>query len=83
MSVLKVAHHGSKNSTEAEFLETAAPKLSIISCGTNNSYGHPHSETLERLAMAGSKVFVTRECGAVTIEVGKEIEVRSWREPTK
>ena len=83
LSVLKVAHHGSKNSTEAEFLETAAPKLSIISCGTNNSYGHPHSETLERLAMAGSKVFVTRECGAVTIEVGKEIEVRSWREPTK
>lgn len=83
LTALKVAHHGSKYSTEAEFLETAVPKLSIISCGTNNSYGHPHTETLERLAMNGSKVFVTKDCGAVTIEVGEEIEVHSWKKSTK
>ncbi len=47
--MLKVAHHGSKNSTKEEFLEIVNPKASVISCGKDNSYGHPHKELLERL----------------------------------
>ena len=56
--ILKVAHHGSKYSSSPEFLKIAAPKLAIIEVG-KNSYGHPTSEVLSRLANIGSQVFRT------------------------
>ena len=83
ITLLKVAHHGSKYSTDLSFLETTNPTISVISCGEDNSYGHPHTETLERLADVRSIVLTTPEYGAITIEVGTEIEVRSWVSPTK
>lgn len=67
--VLKVAHHGSRNSTSDEFLSTIKPKLAIISCGENNSYGHPHQQLLQRLYSAESKVFITSKSGAVCIKI--------------
>ena len=69
--VLKTAHHGSGNSTTEEFLKTAAPQYAFISAGKNNSYGHPHKETLERLKDAGAIVYSTQEEGAVTIVVSE------------
>lgn len=48
VEVLKVAHHGSKNSTSEEFLENIKPKLAVISVGKNR-FGHPTPEVLERL----------------------------------
>ena len=69
--VLKTAHHGSGNSTTEEFLKTAAPQYAFISAGKNNSYGHPHKETLERLKDAGAIVYSTLEDGAVTIVVSE------------
>lgn len=69
VSVLKVAHHGSKNSGSEEFLMAVHPKASIISCGKNNRYGHPHKETLDRLKLAESTVLTTPECGQITIRV--------------
>lgn len=48
--ILKVAHHGSKTSTGAEFLEKVKPNYAIISCNNEgNNYGHPHQEVLNRL----------------------------------
>ncbi len=79
VDVLKVAHHGSKNSTKNAFLEGVKPMLSVISCGRRNSYGHPHEETLERLGEAGSEIVTTPECGAITIEIGKEIRVYGFK----
>lgn len=76
--VLKVAHHGSKNSTSEAFLEQVHPKLALISAGEGNRYGHPHKETLERLKGAKCKVLETGECGAITLEVGEEIKVSRW-----
>ncbi len=78
VSVLKVAHHGSRYSTSEEFLNQINPRVAVISCGENNSYGHPHTETLERLEAVGSVVLTTPECGAVVVEVEKEMKVRSW-----
>ena len=65
--VLKVAHHGSANSTPSEFLEAVRPSLSVISCGRNNSYGHPHPELLGRLETGGSDIMRTDLDGAVTV----------------
>lgn len=78
LTVLKVAHHGSKNSTSQEFLEVANPKISIISCGKNNRYGHPHVETLERIENVGSSVLITSEKGAIRIVVEQNVTIQSW-----
>lgn len=67
VSVLKVAHHGSKNSTSQKLLEQIAPALSVISCGRKNRYGHPHQELLDRLENAGCAVVTTSEMGAVKV----------------
>ncbi|HEY3838334.1 MAG TPA: ComEC/Rec2 family competence protein [Bryobacteraceae bacterium] len=47
--VLKIAHHGSKTSTTEPFLDAVHPALAIISDGYENSYGHPHRNTLREL----------------------------------
>ena len=71
VSILKVAHHGSAYSTKEEFLEIAKPAVSVISCGRNNRYGHPHEETLNRLEDAGSLVYQTNTGGAVMVDIQK------------
>ena len=76
----KVAHHGSRNSNTLALLEQIQPKLAIISCEEDNSYGHPHEETLERLSEVGSKVMITKDCGAITVKIGEKIKVTRWIE---
>lgn len=71
VDVLKVAHHGSGGATSEELLELITPRLSVISCGRKNIYGHPHPELMDRLEQAGSIILQTREWGAVTIRFGK------------
>lgn len=65
--VLKVAHHGSKNSTKEEFLKIINPKASVISCGKDNSYGHPHKELLERLENYTERMLFTMEEGEIRL----------------
>lgn len=77
--VLKVAHHGSKNSTEDYFLSHVRPKIALISCGRDNFYGHPHEELLRRLEMAKCKTYVTSWDGELIIETdGKYIKTVVW-----
>ncbi len=54
--ILKVAHHGSKNSTSAEFLVKVKPVFSVISCGLNNRFNHPTDITLSKLILINSKI---------------------------
>ncbi len=66
--VLKVGHHGSKESSTDDFLAALQPSYSIISCGADNSYGHPTSEALERLSTyCGEQIWRTDEDGTVKI----------------
>lgn len=68
VDILKVAHHGSGYSTSSEFL-AAGPAAAIISCGRNNSYGHPHAATLQRLEDAKVPWYLTTDYGALTVTV--------------
>lgn len=74
--VLKVGHHGSSTSTGEAFLERVSPSYAVISCGLGNSYGHPHTETIEKLG--GIPVFRTDEMGTiVATSDGSEISFRT------
>lgn len=64
-TVLKVGHHGSSTSTSQAFLDAVSPTYAVISCGKDNSYGHPHSETLAKLSSAGVEVLRTDELGDI------------------
>jgi len=66
--VLKVGHHGSKNSTGSTLLEKIKPKLSVISVGAKNRYGHPTIEALDRLKKIGSEIFRTDLAGDIKME---------------
>ena len=64
--VLKVGHHGSRTASSEAFLQAVEPTYAVISCGQDNSYGHPHAETLNTLRSMGVKLFRTDEQGTVT-----------------
>lgn len=59
IDLLKVAHHGSRNSTTKGFLQLFSPRYAVISCGVGNSYGHPHMDLLERLQPVAGKIHIT------------------------
>lgn len=79
IDVLKVGHHGSRFSTGLELLAVAKPKVSILSSGKGNAYGHPHAETLERLDSIGSENFRTDNNGAIRIEVNEGIKILAYK----
>ncbi len=64
-TVLKAGHHGSAGSTTYPFLRAVAPSYAVISCETDNSYGHPHHETLSRFRDADVTVYRTDLQGTV------------------
>lgn len=63
--VLKVGHHGSASSTTDDFLERVNPKTAIISLATDNSYGHPHKEIIEKLEKNNIKTYRTDTHGTI------------------
>ncbi len=69
VDILKCGHHGSKYSSGDEFLSAVSPKLTMISCGLNNRYGHPHEETMERLYSQKTAIARTDKGGYVTLKV--------------
>jgi competence protein ComEC len=79
-TILKLAHHGSRNGTDARWLRLVRPELAVASLGKNNEYGHPHSETLTLLHRAGLPLMRTDQLGTITITT----DGRSWQvvEPT-
>ncbi len=78
--ILKVSHHGSKTASSNEFISYVKPKVSLISAGIQNKFGHPSTEVLERLKTIGSKIFRTDKSGAVLLRSnGENIFAVDWR----
>ena len=65
--LLKAGHHGSKTSSNEDFLYIVRPEELVISCGVGNSYGHPHPEVLERCKAMGIRVHRTDIEGNIVI----------------
>ncbi|GAB6158249.1 hypothetical protein JCM39194_14490 [Desulfotomaculum varum] len=81
--VIKIAHHGSNSSTGKRFLKAVTPQMAVISVGSGNDYGHPHKETLQKLAAAGIKVYRTDLMGTIVMTTdGQKIEVATQRSAT-
>lgn len=78
--VFKAGHHGSRTSSSADFLAAVQPQIVIISAGTGNSFGHPHPETLQRLAAIGATVLRTDELGTIEfISDGVGYRIQAYR----
>lgn len=74
--VLKVGHHGSKSSTSDSFLAVVAPDYAVISAGTDNKYGHPHKETMDKLENMGIQVLRTDMDGNIVFKSdGQRIQI--------
>ncbi len=79
VEVLKVAHHGSATSTSVNFVNETRAKVSVISVGENNRYGHPSKDVVKRLTDNKSRVYMTKDDGAVTISTdGKRYNVDTY-----
>ncbi len=82
VTFLKVAHHGSKTSTNEPFLSAAHPAFAAISVGRNNSFGQPSPEVVDRLDAAGVRVYRTDLDGAVTAKTnGTSMSVSTFLHP--
>jgi competence protein ComEC len=78
-TVLKVAHHGSRSSTSAEFLQAVEPRVAAFSVGARNPYGHPDAGVMARLTDAGAQTYRTDRDGALIFETdGRVLTVTRW-----
>ncbi len=79
IDVLKVAHHGSSGSSSLNLLSRITPRVSLISVGEGNRYGHPHAELLERLEEVGTTLYRTDQSGAIILSVdGNSMNLREY-----
>lgn len=78
--VLKLGHHGSRTSSSDIFLDTVKPKFGVVSAGKDNTYGHPHSEVVEKVTKRNILIFNTIEQESVVFESdGKEVWLKGSR----
>jgi competence protein ComEC len=63
--VLKVAHHGSHNGTDSEFLRAVQPRYAVISLAKGNDYGHPHQEAMDALEALRIPILRTDQRGTI------------------
>ncbi len=83
VDVLKVGHHGSRYSSSSSFLDRVNCQYAIISCGKNNSYGHPHQETIDKFNERKIKIYRTDELGTIILTSdGNNIEINNIKTDT-
>lgn len=76
VDVVKAAHHGAYNATDKKVFEAMSPEYMLISCGIDNSYGHPHREVVDILTDSGIDYYRTDYNGTITVTSdGKTLSV--------
>jgi competence protein ComEC len=68
IDILKAGHHCSRTASNSDFLKVANPDLSICSCGEDNRFGHPHTETLDNFKTLGIEYYITWEEGDYVVK---------------
>ncbi|MBO4323407.1 MAG: hypothetical protein J5836_01975 [Clostridia bacterium] len=89
--VLKVAHHGSKSSSDRKFLNLVKPEYAVISCGVGNNYSHPAATTLNNLmsvqsglsGVNGTGIYRTDIQGSVTLKINSSGDMNFSVETTE
>lgn len=74
INILKVGHHGSKTSSDKEFIDKLKPKIALISVGLKNKYKHPNQIVLDNLKY--SKTYLTSKSGMIKINL-KNLQVQT------
>ena len=76
--LLKCGHHGSSDATCTRFLQAVDPAFTVITCGKDNEYGHPHKATKEKLGLLGCPYYTTAEYGTITASTdGRSLSLKS------
>ncbi len=73
--ILKVGHHGSKNSNSSEFIEAVSPQIAVISVGKDNKYGHPNQETLAILEKYGISTLNAPHLNVLRTDINGDIKI--------
>lgn len=77
--VLKVAHHGSRTSSNAAFIVATRPTYAVIPVGLDSIFGHPHKEVLERWHASGAEVLTTGQRGTITVSTdGSDLRLQTF-----
>lgn len=69
VDILKVAHHGSANSSSEEWIDLLQPKTAVVSCGAGNGYSFPKQSAISNLGKVGAEVYRTDELGDIIISI--------------
>jgi competence protein ComEC len=72
VTVVKVAHHGSRNGTTPTWIQATRPQVAVISVGAGNSYGHPSAQVIQQWQAAGATVYRTDRDGAVIVQANRD-----------
>lgn len=80
-TILKVGHHGSHSSTTQPFLDAVNPEVAVIMCGKDNTYGHPHEETLTKLSQASIDIYRTDIHGTIVITTDGQVYDINVKQP--
>lgn len=70
--LIVVAHHGSRSSSTARFVDSVLPEAALFSSGYRNPYGHPHPAVWARWQEAGARNWRTDEQGGLIARMGRE-----------
>jgi beta-lactamase superfamily II metal-dependent hydrolase len=75
-TVLKIAHHGSANGTDARLMREVSPDAVIFTYGRQNSYGHPHRAVVELVRKSGARIYATADGEIMMNTDGQKLTVK-------
>lgn len=81
-SVLLIPHHGSKTSSQPEFIDAVNPEIAVLTLGYLNRFGFPKEEVMQRYAQRDIDIYNTIDTGRLRLDfpAAGELEISAYRE---